>query len=142
MLGAVTSDSVHPGQVNRTYFLPSISTNETIGSPASAEVHGHSNLTYFLPSIFTNETIGSLLSCEAYGRAKPQVLEPLMKGAVETPNELQGDVIATLSQRRGTIIGTTEDQGFVRIEAEVPLEEGLSRLVEWWRAERSEAEGP
>lgn len=26
-------------------------------------------------------------------------------------------------------------------EAEVQLEEGLSRLVEWWRAERSEAEG-
>jgi elongation factor G len=58
---------------------------------------------------------------EVYPRAKPQVLEPLMKVAVETPVEFQGDVMGTLSQRRGIIIGTTEDQGFVRVEAEVPL---------------------
>jgi elongation factor G len=60
---------------------------------------------------------------EVYPRAKPQVLEPLMKVAVETPVEFQGDVMGTLSQRRGIIIGTTEDQGFVRAEAEVPLAE-------------------
>jgi len=58
---------------------------------------------------------------EVYPRAKPQVLEPLMKVAVETPLEFQGDVMGTLMQRRGIIIGTTEDTGFVRIEAEVPL---------------------
>jgi elongation factor G len=60
---------------------------------------------------------------ETYPRAKPQVLEPLMKVGVETPTEFQGDVIATLSQRRGIIIGTTEDAGFIGIEAEVPLAE-------------------
>jgi elongation factor G len=60
---------------------------------------------------------------EVYPQAKPQVLEPLMKVAVETPGEFQGDVMGTLSQRRGIIIGTTEDQGFIRIEAEVPLAE-------------------
>jgi elongation factor G len=60
---------------------------------------------------------------EVYPQAKPQVLEPLMKVAVETPNEFQGDVMGTLSQRRGMIIGTTEDQNFVRIESEVPLAE-------------------
>jgi elongation factor G len=60
---------------------------------------------------------------EVYPKSKPQVLEPLMKVGVETPNEFQGDVMATLSQRRGIIIGTTEDQGFVHIEAEVPLAE-------------------
>jgi elongation factor G len=47
----------------------------------------------------------------------------MMKVAVETPGEFQGDVMGTLMQRRGIIIGTTEDSGFVRIEAEVPLAE-------------------
>jgi len=46
-----------------------------------------------------------------------------MKVVVETPNEFQGDVMATLSQRRGIIIGTTEDAGFVHVETEVPLAE-------------------
>jgi elongation factor G len=60
---------------------------------------------------------------EIYSDASPRVLEPIMKVAVETPHEFQGDVMGTLSQRRGMIIGTTEDEGFVRIEAEVPLAE-------------------
>lgn len=60
---------------------------------------------------------------EFYPKAKPKVLEPLMKVAIETPGEFQGDVMATLSQRRGIIIGATEDAGFVRVEAEVPLAE-------------------
>ena len=58
---------------------------------------------------------------EFYPKAKPKVLEPLMKVGVETPVEFQGEVMGTLSQRRGIIIGTTEDFGFVRVEAEVPL---------------------
>ncbi|NNF08215.1 MAG: elongation factor G [Candidatus Eisenbacteria bacterium] len=60
---------------------------------------------------------------EIYPKSKPQVLEPMMKVAVESPTEFQGDVMGTLMQRRGIIIGTTEDSGFVRIEAEVPLAE-------------------
>ncbi len=60
---------------------------------------------------------------EVYPKARPQVLEPLMKVAVETPGEFQGDVMGTLMQRRGIIIGTTEDAGFIRVEAEVPLSE-------------------
>jgi elongation factor G len=60
---------------------------------------------------------------ETYPKAGPQVLEPMMKVAVETPGEFQGDVMGTLMQRRGIIIGTTEDSGFVMIEAEVPLAE-------------------
>lgn len=60
---------------------------------------------------------------EIYPKAKPQVLEPIMKVAVECPTEYQGDVIGSLMQRRGLIVGTTEDQGFVRVEADVPLAE-------------------
>jgi elongation factor G len=60
---------------------------------------------------------------EAYSRARPQVLEPVMKVAVECPTEYQGDVLGTLIQRRGIIIGVVEDQNFARVEAEVPLAE-------------------
>jgi len=59
----------------------------------------------------------------AYGRAEPIVLEPLMLVSVESPSEFQGDVMGTLMQRRGIVVGTTEDEGFVRIDAHVPLAE-------------------
>ncbi len=60
---------------------------------------------------------------EAYRRAAPKVLEPVMKVSVEGPPEFHGEVIATLMQRRGIIIGTNEHQGFVQVEAHVPLAE-------------------
>jgi elongation factor G len=60
---------------------------------------------------------------DVYGKAKPIVLEPVMKLAVEGPGEFQGVVIKTIMQRRGSIIGTTEEDGFCEVEAEVPLSE-------------------
>ncbi|MGA1795939.1 MAG: elongation factor G, partial [bacterium] len=58
---------------------------------------------------------------QAYQKAKPIILEPIMKVVVEVPTEFQGAVMATLNQRRGIIIGTTEESSFSIIEAEVPL---------------------
>jgi elongation factor G len=58
---------------------------------------------------------------EVYSKAKPIILEPVMKLAVEGPAEFQGAVIKTIMQRRGTVIGTTEEEGFCQVEAEVPL---------------------
>jgi elongation factor G len=58
---------------------------------------------------------------EVYSRAKPIILEPLMKLGVEGPGEFQGAVLKTILQRRGTVIGTTEAEGFCQVEAEVPL---------------------
>jgi len=46
-----------------------------------------------------------------------------MKVVVETPNEFQGNVFASLNQRRGIILANTEDGTFSRVEAEVPLSE-------------------
>ncbi len=46
-----------------------------------------------------------------------------MKLAVEGPGEFQGAVLKTIMQRRGNIIGTTEEDGFCQVEAEVPLSE-------------------
>jgi elongation factor G len=42
---------------------------------------------------------------------------------VEGPSEFSGNVLTTLLQRRGMIIGSHEDMGIARIEAEVPLGE-------------------
>jgi elongation factor G len=59
---------------------------------------------------------------EVYPRARPIILEPVMKLEVEGPQEFQGAILKSIMQRRGNVIGTTEeDGGFCRVEAEVPL---------------------
>ncbi|MDR2211624.1 MAG: elongation factor G [Spirochaetaceae bacterium] len=60
---------------------------------------------------------------EAYGKAKPCILEPIMKVSVEGPTEFQGNIFASINQRRGIISSSTEDGTFSRVEAEVPLSE-------------------
>jgi elongation factor G len=60
---------------------------------------------------------------EAYEKAKPVILEPIMKVSVEGPTEFQGNFFASVNQRRGIIIASTEDGSFCRVEAEVPLSE-------------------
>jgi elongation factor G len=60
---------------------------------------------------------------EAFDRAKPRVLEPIMRVAVEGPTEHAGGVLTTLMQRRGAIIGQQESSGMTLTEAEVPLAE-------------------
>jgi elongation factor G len=60
---------------------------------------------------------------EGFDRAKPRLLEPIMKVAVETPSEFSGGVLGGLMQRRAMIIGSQEDGHLSRIEAEVPLAE-------------------
>jgi len=60
---------------------------------------------------------------EAYNKAKPCILEPIMKVSVEGPTEFQGNIFGSINQRRGIISSSTEDGIFSRIEAEVPLSE-------------------
>lgn len=60
---------------------------------------------------------------QAYAKAKPQILEPIMKVSVEGPSEFVGNVFATINQRRGIIISSVEDGLFARVDAEVPLSE-------------------
>lgn len=60
---------------------------------------------------------------QAIRAAAPQILEPMMKVEVETPEEYQGSVIGDLSSRRG-IIGGMNSRGDVNVvEASVPLAE-------------------
>ena len=60
---------------------------------------------------------------EFYARAKPQILEPIMKLSVEGPSEFQGSILKTIMQRRGQVVGSTEEGGFSVVDAEVPLSE-------------------
>ncbi|OLC30207.1 MAG: translation elongation factor G [Armatimonadetes bacterium 13_1_40CM_64_14] len=66
---------------------------------------------------------GSMAFKEAMAKAKPVLLEPVMKVEVLTPEAYMGDVIGDLNARRGRI-ESIEQQGAVRIiRALVPLAE-------------------
>ncbi|MCF8111721.1 MAG: elongation factor G [Desulfobacteraceae bacterium] len=60
---------------------------------------------------------------QAYHKAGPVLLEPVMKVVVETPDEYQGNVMGSLNQRRGVIIGVHDEGISTVIEAQVPLAE-------------------
>jgi elongation factor G len=60
---------------------------------------------------------------QGFSKASPQILEPIMKVDVEGPVEFQGAILASLNQRRGMILNTTEEESYCQVEAEVPLSE-------------------
>jgi elongation factor G len=60
---------------------------------------------------------------EIYMDAKPTILEPIMKLEVQAPEEFQGSVMGQVNQRRGVIQGSSTMEGYVTIEAHVPLVE-------------------
>ncbi|MCP5043256.1 MAG: elongation factor G [bacterium] len=60
---------------------------------------------------------------DGFAKAKPIVMEPIMKLEVEGPSEFQGAILKTVMQRRGQIVGTYDAEGFVQIQADVPLAE-------------------
>jgi len=60
---------------------------------------------------------------ETYEKAKPRVLEPIMRVQVEGPSEFSGNILTTIMQRRGMVIGSSEDGGMAKIDADVPLAE-------------------
>jgi elongation factor G len=66
---------------------------------------------------------GSMGFKEGFRRAKPVLLEPIMKVEVVTPEEYSGDVIGDLNRRRGQIMGMDETPSGKAITAEVPLSE-------------------
>ena len=66
---------------------------------------------------------GSMGFKEGFRRAKPVLLEPIMKVEVVTPEEYSGDVIGDLNRRRGQITGMDEGPSGKVITGEVPLSE-------------------
>lgn len=70
---------------------------------------------------FSQAAVGAFNS--AYQKAKPVILEPIMKVSVECPSEYQGNVMSSINQRRGMIISSAEDGVFTTVDSEVPLSE-------------------
>ncbi|MBS0380704.1 MAG: elongation factor G [Proteobacteria bacterium] len=66
---------------------------------------------------------GSMGFKEGFKKAKPVLLEPIMKVEVVTPEEYSGDVIGDLNRRRGQITGMDETPAGKAILADVPLSE-------------------
>jgi elongation factor G len=60
---------------------------------------------------------------EACPKAKPSLLEPIMKIEVLTPEQNMGDVVGDLNKRRGQIEGLDSKAGSQVIKAKVPLSE-------------------
>jgi elongation factor G len=58
---------------------------------------------------------------QAYLKAKPAILEPIMKVEVEVSADAQGSVVGDLTSRRGLVLGTDTKANVTTILAEVPL---------------------
>ncbi|MCB9982695.1 MAG: elongation factor G [Rhodospirillales bacterium] len=58
---------------------------------------------------------------EAIAKAGPQLLEPMMKVEVVTPEEYMGDIIGDLNSRRGQVAGMGDRGNAKVIDAHVPL---------------------
>ena len=63
-------------------------------------------------------------------KAKPVLLEPIMKVQIITPEDYFGDLMGNVSSRRGTIIGTDDRNGAKIIDAEIPLSEMFGYATE------------
>jgi len=86
------------------------------------------------------QTASRMAFRDAYRRARPQILEPVMRVSVEGPGEFQGAIYKSLMQRRGTVLGSTEDGGFARVDAEVPLAEMFGYSTDLRSATQGKAE--
>jgi elongation factor G len=102
--------------------FPIVNTKMTINDGASHAVDS-SDIAFQLAAI------GAFR--EAYEKAKPVILEPIMKVEIEGPTEFQGNFFASINQRRGMISSSSEDGAFCKVEAEVPLSEmfGFSTVI-------------
>ena len=68
---------------------------------------------------------------EGYAKAKPAILEPIMKVQIAGPTEFQGNMFGLINQRRGVIVDSSDENGNSTVNAEVPLSEmfGFSTIL-------------
>jgi elongation factor G len=66
---------------------------------------------------------GSMCFKQGAAKARPVLLEPVMKVEVVTPEEYMGDVMGDLNSRRGLVQGMEDSPSGKVIKAEVPLAE-------------------
>ena len=72
-------------------------------------------------SVMAFEIAGRAAFREAMEKAKPALLEPIMKVEVVTPDEYMGDIIGDLNSRRGQVSGMDERGNARVVNANVPL---------------------
>ncbi|MDM8568310.1 elongation factor G [Thiotrichales bacterium HSG1] len=61
---------------------------------------------------------------DAVNKAKPLILEPIVKAEITTPNDFMGTISGDLSSKRGRIQGSdVRSQNMICVQAEVPLSE-------------------
>jgi elongation factor G len=60
---------------------------------------------------------------EGVKKAKPQLLEPMMKVEVVTPEDYMGDVMGDINRRRGLVSGMDDIPSGKQLKAQVPLAE-------------------
>ncbi len=66
---------------------------------------------------------GSMAFKDGMAKAKPVLLEPIMKVEIVTPEDYFGDLMGNVSSRRGNITGTEDRNGSKVIDAHIPLSE-------------------
>jgi len=66
---------------------------------------------------------GSMALQEGVKRAKPIILEPIMKVEVVTPEKFLGDVVGDLNSKRGHILNIGDRYNLKIVDAKVPLSE-------------------
>ena len=64
---------------------------------------------------------GSMAFKDAVKKAKPVLMEPIMKVIITAPEEYMGDVIGDVNARRGVIQSTEVRLGAVQVNAQIPL---------------------
>ena len=73
---------------------------------------------------------GSMAFKNGMEKAKPVLLEPIMKVQIITPEDYFGDLMGNVSSRRGTIAGTDDRAGAKIIDAQIPLSEMFGYATE------------
>ena len=68
---------------------------------------------------------GSMATKEAMSKAKPVLLEPVMKAEIVTPGEFLGEVLGDLGRRRAQIKNITGQGDIQAVQATVPLGESF-----------------
>lgn len=67
---------------------------------------------------------------DAMAKAKPVLLEPIMKVNIMIPDEFTGDISANLNHKRGRILGMSTEEGLQVVTAEIPLAETAKYATE------------
>ncbi len=73
---------------------------------------------------------GSMAFKNGMEKAKPVLLEPIMKVQIITPEDYFGDLMGNVSSRRGVITSTDDRNGAKIIDSEIPLSEMFGYATE------------